>query len=222
MANKKKVIVTGFGPFGEHAVNSSWVAVQELERLGLGEAVDLYVREMPVEYQAVEHLVPSLWKEHQPQLVVHVGVSGLATTVTLEQCGHNKGYERLDNCNYCPHSHCCIESGPDCIKSVLDMDKVCKRVNDSDIGVAVSVSKDAGRYLCDYIYYTSLYLGHGRSAFIHVPPLKKPYSSQDLGRALQAVIQEMLSLLEMDRTEEEVYKCNEHCNHKHQHQHDYQ
>uniref|UniRef100_A0A8D3CU27 Pyroglutamyl-peptidase I n=1 Tax=Scophthalmus maximus TaxID=52904 RepID=A0A8D3CU27_SCOMX len=208
----------GFEPFGNHAVNSSWVAVQELERLGLGEAVDLFVCEVPVEYQAVQRLLPSLWKERQPQLVVHVGVSGLATTVTLEQCGHNKGYKRLDNCSFCPASQCCMERGPSCISSVLDMETVCKRVNASDIGVAVSVSRDAGRYLCDYTYYTSLYLGQGRSAFVHVPPLGKPYCSQELGRALQAVVWEMLDLLDQGRTEEE-HKHNEHCNHKHQHQH---
>lgn len=79
------------------------------------------------------------------QLVVHVGVSGLAKTVTLEQCGHNKGYKRLDNCNFCPASQICMENGPDCIHSVLDMETVCKRVNESSIGVTLSVSKDAGR-----------------------------------------------------------------------------
>ncbi|XP_068427074.1 pyroglutamyl-peptidase 1 isoform X2 [Clinocottus analis] len=183
MANKKKVIVTGFEPFGKHAVNSSWVAVQELERLGLGEAVDLHVCEVPVEYHAVQGLLPSLWKEHQPQLMVHVGVSGLATTVTLEQCGHNKGYKRLDNCSFCPASQCCMDSGPDCIHSVLDMDAVCERVNDSDLGVTISVSKDAGR--------------------------------RDLGRALQAAIQEMLKLLELDHTH------NKHCNHQLQRQHEH-
>ncbi|XP_036940044.1 pyroglutamyl-peptidase 1-like [Acanthopagrus latus] len=216
MANKKRVLVTGFEPFGEHAVNSSWVAVQELERMGLGEDVDLHVCEVPVEYQAVQSLLPSLWKEHQPQLVVHVGVSGLATTVTLEQCGHNKGYKRLDNCRFCPASHCCMENGPDCIQSVLDMEKVCKRVNDSALGVTLSVSEDAGRYLCDYTYYTSLHLGQGRAAFIHVPPLGKPYSSQDLGRALQAAVQEMLKLLELD------HEDSERCNHTNQHQHGHQ
>ncbi|KAM4551871.1 pyroglutamyl-peptidase 1-like isoform 2-T3 [Odontesthes bonariensis] len=214
MASKRKIVVTGFEPFGEHSVNSSWVAVQELGRLGLGDAVDLYVCEVPVEYQAVQELLPSLWKEHQPQLVVHVGVSGLATTVTLEQCGHNKGYKRLDNCSFCPASHSCIENGPDCIKSVLDMNTVSKRVNDSNIGITASVSKDAGRYLCDYTYYTSLYLGQGHAAFVHVPPLGKPYSSQDLGRGLQAVVQEMLKLLEGDYTVEER-KNNKHCKHTH-------
>lgn len=155
---------------------------QELERLGLDDAVDLHVCEVPVEYQAVQKLLPSLWREHQPQvcekthhnvhlkkkkketpsaspnqpvpllslgscrqLVVHVGVSGSATTVTLEQCGHNKGYGRPDNCSFCPVSHCCVENGPDCIRSLLDMNTVCTRVNGSDLGVTLSVSEDAGR-----------------------------------------------------------------------------
>ncbi|TNM97844.1 hypothetical protein fugu_014090 [Takifugu bimaculatus] len=211
MANKKKVVVTGFEPFGEHDVNASWVAVQELEKLGLDETTDLYVREIPVEYQAVQGLLPALWKEHKPQLVVHVGVSGIATAVTLEQCGHNKGYTRLDNCSFCPASQCCMENGPDCIKSVLDMQTICKTLNESNLGVTLSVSKDAGRYLCDYTYYTSLHLGRGCCAFIHVPPLDKPYSSRDLGRALQATILEMLQLLEMD------HSLDQHCNNRHEH-----
>lgn len=79
------------------------------------------------------------------QLVVHVGVSGMATTVTLEKCGRNHGYKGLDNSSFCPDSQCCIVGGPDCIDSVIDMESVCKRVAASGLGVAVSVSKDAGR-----------------------------------------------------------------------------
>ncbi|XP_053507152.1 pyroglutamyl-peptidase 1 isoform X1 [Ictalurus furcatus] len=208
MEQKKTVIVTGFEPFGEHAVNASWVAVRELKKLGLGPNVDLHITEVPVEYQAVQNLLPSLWDQYHPQLVVHVGVSGMATTVTLEKCGHNRGYMRPDNCAFCPKSGCCMEGGPDCIKSAIDMDVVCKRVNNSDLGVSVSVSKDAGRYLCDYTYYVSLYLGKGRSAFVHVPPLGNPYSAEQLAQALRAVILEMLDLLEHS-TEKQL------CQHSH-------
>ncbi|XP_039623130.1 pyroglutamyl-peptidase 1 [Polypterus senegalus] len=203
---KRNVVVTGFGPFGEHTVNASWVAVQELKKLGLGNDVDLHVLEVPVEYQAVQRIVPTLWKRYKPQLVVHVGLSGMATTVTLEKCGHNEGYKGLDNCGFCPDSHCCVDGGPHCIESVIDMDSVCKRMAASGLGVAVSVSKDAGRYLCDFTYYTSLYLSHGRSAFIHVPPLGKPYSGEELGRALQAILQEMLDIL---ASAEEEIQCHQ-------------
>ncbi|XP_067416976.1 pyroglutamyl-peptidase 1 isoform X2 [Emydura macquarii macquarii] len=142
---RRPVVVTGFGPFGEHAVNASWIAVQELEKLGLGDGVDLYVYEIPVEYQTVQRLIPALWKKHSPQLVVHVGVSGMATTVTLEKCGHNVGYKGLDNCRFCPGSQCCVEGGPECIDSIIDMDAVCKRVSTLGLDVTVTISKDAGR-----------------------------------------------------------------------------
>ncbi|XP_070442715.1 pyroglutamyl-peptidase 1 isoform X3 [Equus przewalskii] len=142
---RKAVVVTGFGPFGEHTVNASWIAVQELEKLGLGDSVDLHVYEIPVEYKTVQRLIPALWEKHSPQLVVHVGVSGMATTVTLEKCGHNKGYKGLDNCRFCPGSQCCVEDGPESIDSIIDMDAVCQRVTTLGLDVSVTISQDAGR-----------------------------------------------------------------------------
>lgn len=177
-------------------MNASWIAVQELEKLGLGDSVDLHVYEIPVEYKTVQRLIPALWEKHSPQLVVHVGVSGMATTVTLEKCGHNKGYKGLDNRHFCPGSQCCVEDGPESIDSVIDMDAVCERLTSLGLDVTVTISQDAGRYLCDFTYYTSLYQGHGRSAFVHVPPLGKPYNADQLGRALRVIIAEMLGVLE--------------------------
>ncbi|XP_028905887.1 pyroglutamyl-peptidase 1 isoform X2 [Ornithorhynchus anatinus] len=152
---KKAVVVTGFGPFGEHTVNASWIAVQELEKLGLGDSVDLHVYEIPVEYKTVQRLIPALWEKHSPQLVVHVGVSGMANTVTLEKCGHNKGYKGLDNCRFCPGSQCCVEDGPECIDSIIDMDAVCKRVTTLGLDVTVTISQDAGRATADLRLFTS-------------------------------------------------------------------
>lgn len=34
--------------------------------MGLGSEVDLHVSEVPVEYQTVQSLVPSLWKQYRP------------------------------------------------------------------------------------------------------------------------------------------------------------
>ena len=50
-----RVLVTGFGPFGVHKVNASWVAVQELEALGLEDPfVTLVVEEITVDYEYVK------------------------------------------------------------------------------------------------------------------------------------------------------------------------
>ncbi|XP_075720724.1 pyroglutamyl-peptidase 1 isoform X1 [Rhinoderma darwinii] len=190
------IVVTGFGPFGEHAVNASWVAVQELEKLGLGDRVDLHVYEVPVEYQTVQRLIPDLYMKHRPQLIVHVGVSGMASAITLEKCGHNKGYQGLDNRQFCPDKQCCVEGGPECLQSSIDMDVVCERISAAGLDVQFTVSTDAGRYLCDFTYYTSLYESHGKSVFIHVPPLGKPYTAAQLGRALQTILQVILDMVE--------------------------
>ena len=56
----------GFGPFGCHQVNASWVAVQELKKIGLGDDADLVVEQIPVEYETVKNVVPQLWKKHNP------------------------------------------------------------------------------------------------------------------------------------------------------------
>ncbi|KAG8454653.1 hypothetical protein GDO86_001030 [Hymenochirus boettgeri] len=204
---KRVIVVTGFGPFGEHTVNASWVAVQELEKLGLGEEIDLHIYEIPVEYQTVQKLIPGLWDKHSPQLIVHVGVSGMATTVTLEKCGHNIGYLGLDNCQFCPDTQCCVEGGPECLNSIVDMDLVCKRATAADLGVEFTVSTDAGRYLCDFTYYTSLYQSHGRSVFIHVPPLGKPYAATQLGLAIQMIIKVILDMIEQS---EGQINCDHH------------
>lgn len=44
------------------------ILFQELKKLGLGGEVDLHVYEVPVEYQTVQSLVPSLWKQYHPQV----------------------------------------------------------------------------------------------------------------------------------------------------------
>lgn len=60
----------GFGPFAMHQVNASWVAVQELQRIGLGDDLDvsLMTLEIPVEYSTVMERVPALWKQFNPQV----------------------------------------------------------------------------------------------------------------------------------------------------------
>lgn len=55
-------------PFGNHVINASWVTVQELDKMGLGDDFNLVVMEMPVEYDAVKNIVPDLWKKHQPKV----------------------------------------------------------------------------------------------------------------------------------------------------------
>ncbi|KAK7116642.1 pyroglutamyl-peptidase 1-like [Littorina saxatilis] len=194
-STKRKVIVTGFGPFGSHSVNASSVAVRKLKEEGLkNDRVELMVTELPVEYDTVKDSVPQLWKQHEPLLVVHVGVSGIATELTLEQQAHNDGYDKMDVMGKCPQTQCCVEDrDKNCVLvSGIDMERVCTAVNTAGIKVKARVSHDPGRYLCDFSYFSSLHISDRNAAFIHVPPLDMPYTASQLAEGLRVAINKMI------------------------------
>ncbi|XP_054858144.1 pyroglutamyl-peptidase 1-like protein [Eublepharis macularius] len=189
--SSKTVVVTGFGPFRQHLVNSSWEAVKELSKLGLGSEVNLHIAELPVAYQKAKELVCEIWATLQPHLVIHVGLdSASKAIIILEQCGKNRGYKERDLCGFLPEDGCCVLEGPERIESTINIKGVWKKLLVE--GIDIVFSRDAGRYICDFTYYTSLYYGNGRAAFIHVPPLSKWVTAEFLGRKLQTIILEML------------------------------
>ncbi|KAM4830486.1 pyroglutamyl-peptidase 1-like protein isoform X2 [Urocitellus parryii] len=167
------VVVTGFG---QHLVNSSWEAVKELSKLGLGTdmAVELRTLQLPVDYREAKKRVTRIWEDFQPQLAVHVGMDTSAKVIFLEQCGKNRSYQDADIRGFRPEGGVCLPGGPDVIESVVSMKAVCKNIVVEDVGVAYS--RDAGRH----------------AALIHTPPLSHWLPASLLGRTLQVIIQEML------------------------------
>ncbi|XP_068740227.1 pyroglutamyl-peptidase 1-like [Montipora capricornis] len=193
--SKPTVLVTGFGPFAYHTVNTSWLAVKELPKTNLVNSVNLEIREIPVEYEAVEKEVPALWNELKPKLCVHVGVHGFTDNVLLEKCAHNYGYNSPDESGNKCHHGCCVEGGAEFLSTSLDLEKISAEVMAAKSPCLVKLSDDAGRFLCDYIYYKSLSIRLGTCAFIHVPRVDSPYSKEELVETLKLVVLAMLQQL---------------------------
>lgn len=61
----EKVLVTGFGPFGEHKINASWETVKLLPSLNKN-VVELIVQEIPVTYKDVDEKIKILWETYKP------------------------------------------------------------------------------------------------------------------------------------------------------------
>ena len=196
-APEKKVLITGFGPFGSHSVNASWVAVNELSRLWNHQSDSrfkfyaLETREIPVAYSFVLESLPQIYKECSPIMCVHVGVSPYKI-MKMERCGRNQGYLGMDIHGQCPPAKQCIQDGPEEIRTQFDLEGVCKSYSDLNQEVRCGISEDAGRYLCDFIYYHSLHSNDCPVIFIHVPPLNQPYSSEQLGKALKDLLKVLL------------------------------
>ncbi|KAF3688859.1 Pyroglutamyl-peptidase 1 [Channa argus] len=189
MDGDKIVVVTGFGPFRRFLVNPSWKAAQGLKSVGLGEQT-VYCKELPVSYVKTQQVVAEIWQTLKPKLAVHLGIATGSSVVTLEQTGKNCRYIDKDVCGFCPESHCCVQGGPEKLDSVINMRVVSKQFKQP--GMEVVYSRDAGRYLCDFAYYCSLYHGQRRAALIHVPSSGSLASADRLVPLLQTLIQTML------------------------------
>ncbi|XP_026167835.1 pyroglutamyl-peptidase 1-like protein isoform X2 [Mastacembelus armatus] len=138
-----------------------------------------------------QFLVNPSWKA--AQFAVHLGIARGSRVVILEQTGKNSRYRDKDVCGFCPESHCCIEGGPEELDSVINMRAASKQLKQA--GTEVVYSRDAGRYLCDFAYYCSLYHGQRRAALIHVPSSGSLASADRLIPLLQTIIQTMLNQL---------------------------
>ncbi|XP_036390891.1 pyroglutamyl-peptidase 1 [Megalops cyprinoides] len=194
------VVVTGFGPFRKYLINPSWQAAQGLKATGLGEGVEVYIKELPVSYVKAQQLISHIWETVSPKLAVHLGIDPGTKAVRLEQRGKNQGYRDRDVCGFCPEGNCCVAGGPDKVDSIIDMKSLTRLLNSS--GLDVMYSRDAGRYLCDFVYYHSLLLGQGRAIFIHVPASGKLAAPERLVPLLRAVIMAMLHQLEVSSSPE--------------------
>ncbi|KAI9167024.1 Pyroglutamyl-peptidase 1 [Paramyrothecium foliicola] len=151
-----------------------------------------------VNYKVVRELVPSLWDSthggdeatgaapRKVDVVVHIGMAGERPVYQIERRGHRTGYkspdvdgEKLaDECGDEQTSH-----GPDWIwyglpdelETDLDMPDILDRWQQhSAKNLDLRISDDPGRYLCDFIYYSSL--AHlwkqqrpRKVVFLHVP-----------------------------------------------------
>ncbi len=137
--------------------------------------------EIPVEYEFVRR---NDFSGEDVLAVVHVGVSGIASKLTLERQAHNCSYRRNDVKGLCPsEGKCVLESTEDVLKTAFDIDDLAKEVK-----IEVEVSDDPGRFLCDFVYYKSLWSTRGKALFIHVPDLNRPYSKERLAVGIADVL----------------------------------
>lgn len=198
---RKKILVTGFGPFRNYIVNASSEAVKELAKLWPTTElrnIELITKVLPVSYEDVSAAISKLWKEHNPIIVIHVGVSKQVTCLTIEQVAHSTGYKQLDIYNKCPNEECIPLK---VLKTEIDVNSLCNSINEnsSNSKCTACSSHDAGRFLCEYVFYQSLNIGTQTTLFVHVPDLSI-YSSVQTSKGLYDIIYFLVKSLE-DKTE---------------------
>lgn len=167
----KRLLITGFAPFGGDKLNPSWQAVEALpETVGQWE---LYKKELPVTFRGAPAALFEAMAEAEPDAVLMIGLAGSRGMVTPERQGINEIVARIpDNEGSQPQDEPVIPGGPEVLFSTLPVEDMTEAILAA--GVPARLSESAGRFVCNALLYLTLHRIEQSddpipAAFIHVP-----------------------------------------------------
>ena len=165
----KKLLITGFEPFGGEQINPSWQAVLRLpDQIGEYTITKLCI---PVVFKESAETVLKKAKELSPDIILCIGQAGGRRAITPEFLGINLRHAEIpDNKGNQPKDEPIIVGGENALFSTIPVRKIAMAINDS--GTPSAVSYSAGAYVCNDVLYTLLsYFKNTQTqvGFIHVP-----------------------------------------------------
>ena len=165
----KKLLITGFDPFGGESINPAWEAVRLLP--DVIRDFELVKLEIPTVFGAAAQVVIDKAEEIHPDAIISVGQAGGRAAVTPEMVGINLRYASIpDNMGALPCDIPIAEGSPAAYFSTLPVRAMAKAICDAGLPGAVSYS--AGSFVCNDVLYSLLHHFDGtevRAGFIHVP-----------------------------------------------------
>lgn len=167
------VLVTGFEPWGEHAANPSQLIAERLGGVVL-----------PVSYARATDALRAAIDERDPELVIAFGLAETRDKVSVERFAHNLDEASTTDNDAANGTGAEIDpAGPLALRSSLPVDAIVAALNDA--GIPAEVSRDAGGFLCNHVFYRLLQVREG--GFVHVPPLDV-LPEDELLRAAELVV----------------------------------
>lgn len=156
-----RVLLTGFEPFGEHEVNPSGLIAEELGGVVL-----------PVSFGRASSALRDAVAERDPELVICFGLADGDKAISVERFAHNLDEaDAVDNEGAGGSGSTIDPDGPLARAASLPVDAIVAALKAEDI--AAAVSRDAGGYLCNHVFYVLMGLLEPgkKGGFVHVPGL---------------------------------------------------
>ncbi len=171
-----RILLTGFGPFGDWERNPAGEIAESLSGATVGgcEVVSVV---LPVIYgEDVEGVLPMI-EEHGPLAVVSLGMAGNRPSIRVERVALNL---RDDEEGTGKEERPIVADGPASYFSTLPTREIVSGIQAVDLEAGLSYF--AGTYLCNHLMYSTLHDFAERdlqipTGFIHVPRL--PEQAED-------------------------------------------
>lgn len=167
------ILITGFGRFPGAPFNPSGPLALALAKRrrpaldGIRRAVHIF----ETSYAAVDRDLPKLIGRHKPDIVLMFGLAARTPHVRVEMLARNvRSILFPDVTGYRPDERAILR-GKEHQRGAAPFARL--RAASQARGVHTRLSRDAGRYLCNYVYWRALEASRSGTLlaqFIHIPP----------------------------------------------------
>jgi pyroglutamyl-peptidase len=183
------ILVTGFEAFDGAATNPTQALAERISSLRLPDVVGCV---LPTSYRRSEEAISAALRHFKPSTVCMLGLHAGTATLRFEQVALNLNQARKPDNDGDQRNHQLIrETGPVGYFGGLPLEQM-RRLSE-DAGETLDISRDAGGFVCNHVFYTASELltrelPNSRAGFVHVPPLD-PARLERMSKVLEAWVE---------------------------------
>lgn len=186
----KKILLTGFEPFGGEKVNPSWEVARRCPNIKSAKIIKI---KLPVLFDHARQILDKAIRKYRPDIIISMGQYGGGKVIRLERVGVNI-HTGVDENKKCPSRECIIKNSPVGYLASLPIKRIAGDLRQAKIPYMISYS--AGTYICNEVMYSALH--HiasnnlsARAGFIHLPKLPSQAKGNDPSMSLLTMLQAM-------------------------------
>jgi pyroglutamyl-peptidase len=192
MADKTKVLISGFEPFGGATLNPSKLLITALERDQIP-GIEIFPIVLPVEFDRSAEILLDNVAKIQPELVIAFGQAEGRTAITPEKIAINLDDAPIpDNSGDQRKNYIIDKNSSDGYFSTLPIDVMVNAMKHA--GYPAEISFSAGTFVCNHIFYElqkTLRDSEIRSGFVHLPLVTE--QSAEFPKKFTMDLEEMVS-----------------------------
>ncbi|KAL9188890.1 hypothetical protein ACHAXT_011380 [Thalassiosira profunda] len=190
-----RVLVTGFGPYGNTAINPSLAVVKNLQAAPKSDDddnhVEIIARQVSSEFNTCIKETCGFIEKLKPDAVIMLGEYPGRSMITVERVAINYNdatrYGLKDEAGYAPQGTPVVEGGPDAYFSTLPLRRIVTDLRGK--GIPADISDAAGTLMCNHLLYGALHHVHTTAngtedrkipvGWVHLPSLPEVAALED-------------------------------------------
>jgi len=168
-----RILITGFCPFPGAPANPTAALAARLARAGRRRGIDCVAHVFATTYAAVDRELPRLIATHRPDAILMLGLAARRRHVSIEVLARNRMSVWFPDASGVVPPRAAIAAGTSAAtRGRAEFPRLLAAARATR--VKTLLSRDAGNYLCNYVYWRALEAaatpgGPRRAVFVHVP-----------------------------------------------------